>query len=171
MDSLRVVFVMREGVVVALVLGAVLTAGCMGAFGESQDRMVFGEFATNNSTSETYTFEVFLLNEPAEVRYTELNGRTYAAVTQGGMYIEESPKLYANIQPQSGRHYGNFTLNGTQSISPDIELAPSQDMIFVVVYGERDQIMGYISATCLWGPPRSFIATVDTGRLVGDYGC
>lgn len=162
---------MREGVVVALAFGVILTTGCVGVFGESQGGMTYAEFTTNNSTSEPYTFEVFVLDRQTEVRYVYDDGSSFTGEVQGGLHVAESDDGYRDVQPQSGQHYGNFTLNGSESVLRDIEMASDQNTILTVVYDRRGGIIGYVSANCPRGAPHSFSAIVDTDSVSGLYGC
>lgn len=136
----------------ALVLVVVLTSGCITPFGEppKQDQPV--EFVAENSANTIHTFEVFLVETPANLTVQDSEGRvSRGSISPGvGTTYPAKNRTYTTVEvPDTVRFHGQFTLNSSESNHTSIKNVPRHFAVVVTVHRNQseDEIIGYVTAT------------------------
>jgi hypothetical protein len=143
--------VMRWSVIAGLVL-CVTLAGCVGPLLDrpaNQERPV--KFVADNTVNSTHSFEVFVLDLPANVTYRRNDGMTEKVDIGGGMvtYDPGDGYYFTNVEPtDSSRLHGRFRVEPGETHNSSIKNPPRGFAIVVVVYQSEDKIVGFASSTC-----------------------
>lgn len=151
----------------------VSTSGCIGLFSDAPTKQTTPvTFVGNNTIEESHTFEVFVLKAPTTLNVSDSYNRSYTSEVNEGLAIRDPGEgHFTNVEPQAGRHHGNFTLGGNESVESDIHDLPVGFAILVVVYDTSDRIIGYVWATCDDLDMSAIGVTAHSQGLTGDIGC
>jgi hypothetical protein len=139
--------------VYALLLVAVVTSGCIATpFGKPPKQEHPVEFVAENSANTTYTFEVFLVETPANITVRISDGRVYTDDIDPGV-VNSDPgdnRTYTAVEvPDTARFHGRFTLKPGESKQTSVKNLPRNFALVVSVYrgNNEHEIIGYITAS------------------------
>lgn len=109
-------------------------------------------FIGNNEVEAPHTFEVFVVDLPANFTKVRNDGLHYEGKIRQGVgpaypgdgyyYTEVSP------DPQASHLHGNFTVRDSGSVTSNITSLRNHGALLVAVYDDAGQIIGYVSANC-----------------------
>ena len=136
--------------IVALV-ALVLIAGCTLPIDQptKQERPV--TLQVNNSANTTYTFEVSVVELPAEYTIRLRDGRSDTTSIGQGI-VSHNPgdnRTFTAVElPESARLHGRYRLAPGESNQTAIETVPPRGAVVVVVYQDESEIVWYVTANC-----------------------
>lgn len=141
---------MRWSVIAGLVL-CVALAGCVGALLDrpaNQERPV--NFVAENTVNATNSFEVFVLDLPANVTYRTSDGlQAKVDIGEGMGTYDPGEEYYTSVEPpDSARLHGRFRVKPGESHNSSIQNPPRGFAIVVVVYQAENTIVGFASSNC-----------------------
>ena len=139
-------------ILLALSLAVMLpVAGCTGIYLDQptkQERPV--TFVANNTLDTPHTFEVFVVDVPANITTRRNDGLSGSnRISRGSGTIDPGDGYYyTEVDPESGRHHDNFTVGGNESTRSRIENPPVGFAVIVVVYDEQGRIISWAQGRC-----------------------
>lgn len=136
-----------------LCLGVLLLiAGCTaGPFGGPSAQEEPASVVVNNSANETHTFEIWVVELPANVTYRRSDGLTGNwDIGEGVGSIEPGDnRTYTSVTlPESARLHRRSTLGPGEENQSSIEEFPRDFAVVVVVYQAENEIIEWVSANC-----------------------
>lgn len=137
--------------VVVCIVVVLVTSGCIALpVGQSpkQERPV--EFVADNPSNTTYTFEVFVVETPANLTIRRSDGKvdTYALGPGVGTTDPGGNRTYTEVEvPDSARLHGRFTLESGESNHSKIEVLPRNFSLVIPVYRDENEIVSYVTAS------------------------
>lgn len=141
---------MRPTIAVGLI-ALVLIAGCT-MYSDSptkQERPV--RLQLNNSIDATPTFEVSVVERPADITVRFHDGRVGTGSITEGITVADSGEnqTYKTVElPESARLHGRYTLEPGESEQTAIDDLPVNFAVVIVVYQDENQIVSYVTANC-----------------------
>lgn len=130
----------------------VFIAGCtVGPFGGPSAQEEPALIVANNSADVTHTFEVWVVELPANVTYRRSDGLSGNwDIGQGVGSIEPGDnRTYTSVTvPESARLHKRYTLDPGEENQSSIEEFPEDFAIVVVVYQAENEIIEWVSANC-----------------------
>ena len=105
----------------------------------------------NNSANETHTFEVWVVELPANVSYRRSDGLTGTwEIDEGVGSIEPGDnRTYTAVNlSESARLHGRYTLDSGEENQSSIERLPRESAVVVVAYQAENEIIEWVSANC-----------------------
>lgn len=130
-----------------------VTAGCIAIpFGEPPKQTHPVKFVADNSANMTYTFEVYLVETPANVTVRLSDGRVYRGSISPGVGPTDpgDNRTFTNVKvPATARFHGRFRLEPGESNQTSIKNLPRDFAVVISVYrGDNEhEIIGYATAT------------------------
>ncbi|MFC6734427.1 hypothetical protein [Haladaptatus sp. DYSN1] len=118
----------------------------------------------NNSADTTHTFEVWVVELPANVTERRDDGLTATgSIGQGlgGGNPGDNHTFTAVELPDSARLHGRYTLDPGEKNRSSIEEFHSSFAVVIVVYLDEDEIISYVTANC---DEADFVALGVTSR-------
>lgn len=133
-----------------LCLGILLVlAGCVaGPIGGQEGSVAV---TVNNSANDTYTFEVSVVEYPANVTLRRSDGINSTGPIGPGLTTTEPPdnEHYTAVElPDSAMRNGRYTLDPNEMDQSSIEEFPRDFAVVVVIYQDENEIVSWVSATC-----------------------
>lgn len=136
-----------------LLLVVLVTSGCIAIpFGEppKQDHPV--KFVAENSANMTHTFEVYLVETPANLTVGISDGREYMDdIDPGVTNIDPGDnRTFSKVEvPDTARFHGRYTLEPGESKQTSIKNLPRHFALVITVHrGDNEhEIIGYVTAT------------------------
>jgi|AntDeeMetagen681_2_1112603.scaffolds.fasta_scaffold12173_2 hypothetical protein len=136
---------------VLCLVALLISAGCSaGTFtGPSGQKGPVGLNVTN-AANDTHTFEVFVVELPANVTVQLPDGRKQSDDIDPGL-VSTGPGVYqaytAVEPPNSARLHGRYTLNPNETNISNISSLPENFAVIVTIH-ENDDVVSWVSATC-----------------------
>lgn len=137
---------------VLLLIVLVFTAGC-GALPIDQpikqERPV--TLLMNNSVDATATFEMSIVQLPAEYTVRRSDGLNTTAAVNEGITVHDpgDNRTFTAIElPDSARFHGRYAVEPDESNRTSVDDLPRNFVIVVVVYQDEDEIASYVTASC-----------------------
>ena len=129
------------------------SAGCSSAiFGESPDQRGPVGLNVTNAANDTYTFEVSVVELPANVTTRLPDGRIGNYDVSPGLstYDPGVNQYYTSVEPpNSARLHGRYTLRpGETNISNISASDISEEFAVVVIVHHNDGVVSWVTATC-----------------------
>lgn len=130
----------------------VFTSGCIAVpFDQpsKQERPV--TFVAENSVGTTHTFEVSVVQRPANVTYRRNDGmKEMVDIGEGvGTYDPGDNYTFTSVEPpDSARLHGQFRVEPGESKQSSIENLPRNLALVVVVYQAENEIVSFVTANC-----------------------
>jgi hypothetical protein len=130
----------------------VIASGCIAIPSDrpaDQERPV--KFIAENKANTTYTFEVFVVQRPANLSIVADDGRKATDDIDEGFSITNTGNnsTYARIEPpDSARLHGRFVVKPGESYRSSIKDPPRNVAIVVVVYRDENEIIGFVTGNC-----------------------
>lgn len=133
-----------------LCLGILLVlAGCTaGPIGGQEGSVAV---TVNNSANVTYTFEVSVVELPANVTLRRSDGINSTGPIGPGLTTTEPPdnEFYTAVElPDSAKRNGQYSLEPGEENHSSIEEFPRNFAVVVVIYQDENEIVSWVSATC-----------------------
>lgn len=141
---------MRPTIAVGLIV-LVLTAGCSLPIDQptKQERPV--RLQLNNTINATPTFEVSVVERPANITVRFHDGRVGTGSISEGITVADSGEnqTYKTVElPESARLHGRYTLEPRESEQTAIDNLPVNFAVVVVVSRAPNEIVSYVTANC-----------------------
>jgi len=141
---------MRSTVAFGLVALVVL-AGCTLPIDQptKQERPV--RLQLNNTINATPTFEVSVVERPANITVRYHDERIGESSITEGVLVAESGEnqTYKAVElPESARLHGRYTLEPGESTETAIDHLPVNFAVVVAVYQDENKIVSYVTANC-----------------------
>jgi hypothetical protein len=158
--------------VYALLLIVVVTAGCIAVpFGEPPKQN--HSFIAKNTANTTYTFEVFVVELPANITIRRSDGMVDTDPIEVGNYFDPGEnRTYTAVEvPDTARLHGRFTLEPGESIRTPIKNHPKRFALVLLAYqGDNEhEIVGYVTAIgCIYNKERTTLKLRVTSHS-GEY--
>lgn len=136
-----------------LCLGVLLAiAGCTaGPFGGPSAQEESASVVINNSANATHTFEVWVVELPANVTIRRSDGVTETwEIGQGvGSFEPGGNRTYSIVDlPESARLHGHYTLSPGETNRSSITEFPRDFAVLVFVYQDENEIIEWVRANC-----------------------
>lgn len=126
--------------------------GCIGGpFGSPPGQEHPVELVVNNSATERHTFEVSVVELPANVTTQRSDGLTATwSIGEGvGSTNPGDNYTYTAVElPDSAQVHDRYTLSPDEENQSSIEDLPRDFAIIVVVYQDEGEIISWVSANC-----------------------
>ena len=129
----------------------VIFAGCALPFNQPTKQEHPVRLQLNNSANTTHTFEVSVVELPAEYSIRLSDGRSdTTSIGQGiASHNPGDNRTFTAVElPESARLHGRYRLTPNGSARTSIEKVPSRGAVVVVVYQGEEEIVWYITANC-----------------------
>lgn len=126
-----------------------ILAGC--AAGSFTGQEESADVIVNNSNNVTHTFEVFVVEFPANVTLRRSDGINATGPISQGLSTTEPPdgEYYTAVElPDSARLYEQYSLEPGETNRSSIEELPGNFAIVVMIYQDRNKIVSWVSVTC-----------------------
>lgn len=130
----------------------VIASGCIAIPSDrpaDQERPV--KFIAENKANTTYTFEVFVVQRPANLLIVADDGRKAIDDIDEGFSTTNTGynSTYASVEPpDSARLHGRFVVKPGESNRSSIRDLPYNAAIVVVVYRDENEIIGFATGNC-----------------------
>lgn len=129
-----------------------LFVGCVAGPFESQSTQSRPtEIVVNNTANETHTFEVWVVDPPANVTLRRSDGKTGRYEIEEGVtsYDPGGNRTFSVVSlPESARLHGRFTLEPGEANESQIEALPRDHVVVVFTYRAENEIIEWVDAHC-----------------------
>ncbi|GGN96064.1 MULTISPECIES: hypothetical protein [Haloarcula] len=142
----------RDSAFLSVYLGTlILLSGCIAGPISGQGSSV--PIAVNNSvnTTQSYTFEVSVVEYPANISVQRSDGLDSTGRISPGLAVSEpgDDRYYTAVEfPNSSRLHSRYTLSPGEGKQTEIEGFSADSAVIVVIYRSESEIVSYVTANC-----------------------